>query len=94
MKKILEKLQKGEISVDEAEKLIKIFAIQEIGNVARLDAGREFRKGMPEIVLAEGKTPEDVRDIASGAVKETGRVVISRATTGQIEAIKEINAII
>ena len=89
MRKILEALKKGEISIDEAEKRLRILAVQEIGNFAKLDLGREFKKGIPEIVLAEGKTPEDVRDIALAAVEELGRVIISRATTGQIEAIRE-----
>lgn len=91
MRKILEALIKGEISVDEAEKQLKILAVQEIENFAKLDLGRELKKGIPEIVLAEGKTPEDLRDIALRAVEELGRVIISRATIGQIEAIRKVS---
>jgi len=88
MRKLLEALKKGEISVDEAEKLLRVSAVQEVEDFAKLDHGREFRNGIPEVVLAEGKTVDDVRDIALRAVEKTGRVIISRATIGQIEAVK------
>ncbi|MEM3045107.1 MAG: hypothetical protein QXV77_06410, partial [Candidatus Bathyarchaeia archaeon] len=79
MRKILERLVKGQISMDEAEKLLRISAIEEIGNLARIDVGRELRKGVPEIILAEGKSPRDVAEIALRMLENRGRVVISRA---------------
>ncbi len=90
MRKILEMLADGEISIEEAEKLLKISAIQEIEDFAKLDHGREFRKGIPEIVLADGKTTEEVRAITLKALEEVGRVIISRASTQKIKAIKKI----
>ncbi len=60
MREILEKVARGAISVDEAERLLRIFAIEEIENLARMDVAREFRKGLPEIILAEGKTAEEL----------------------------------
>lgn len=87
MREVLEKLAKGEISVDEAEKLLKILAVQEIGDLAKVDVGREFRKGIPEIVLAEGKTPEDVVDITLAMLKEKGRAIISRTKKEHTEAV-------
>ena len=52
MKKVLLMLAKGEISVSEAEKLIRVTAIQEVENLAKLDNGRELRKGIPEIIAS------------------------------------------
>lgn len=89
LREVLEKLVKGQISIDDAERLLKIFAVEEIGNLARIDIGREFRKGMPEIILAEGKRPEDVMEIILGMLNERGRAIVSRATTEQIQAIKK-----
>ena len=89
MREILEKLAKGLISLDDAEKLLRLLHIAEIGNMARLDVNRELRKGIAEIIFAEGKTPEDLRKIAVKMLDETGRVIISRADKKQIEAIEE-----
>ena len=89
MREVLKMLAKGEISVEEAEKLLRVLAIQEIEDIAKLDQGRELRKGIPEIVLAEGKTPEEVRDIALTGVTKMGRIIISRTTKDQVEAVRQ-----
>jgi len=89
LREVLEKLVKGQISMDDAEKLLKILAIEEIGNLARIDVGREFRKGIPEIILAEGKRAEDVARIVSRMLNENGRAIISRATKEQIDTIRK-----
>ena len=89
MREVLEKVAKGEISIEKAEKLLRVLAIEEIGNLARLDVGRESRKGIPEVILAEGKTPEDLVEIALKMLKKSGRAIISRVTKEQICAIKK-----
>ncbi len=89
MKEILKRLAKGEISVAQAEKLLRIWAVEEIAGLAKLDIGREVRRGIPEVVLAEGKTPEDVREIALRAVQERGRVIISRVTERHLEVLEK-----
>lgn len=45
---------------------------------ARLDFAREHRKGVPEIVLADVKTDEQVLHIARAFVERSGRVILSR----------------
>lgn len=90
LREVLEKLVKGQISMDDAERLLTIFAIEEIGNLAKIDVGREFRKGMPEVILAEGKKPENVAEIALRMLNENGRAIISRVGKEQIDAIKKV----
>jgi hypothetical protein len=90
LRKILEKVARGEISVDEAEKLLKIFAVEEIDNLARIDVGREFRKGVPEIIFAEGKTVEELVRLATKMVNETGRAIISRASREHMERLADL----
>lgn len=89
MREILERLVKGKISIEEAEKLIKVTSIEEIGRIAKLDLNRYARKGIPEIILAEGKTPEDIAEIALKTLDKIGRVVVSRASDEHIEAVKK-----
>ncbi|MCP8318918.1 MAG: hypothetical protein L6N95_03720, partial [Candidatus Methylarchaceae archaeon HK01B] len=79
MRKILERLAKGEISVDEAELSLKLSAIEEISDIAKVDIGREFRKGIPEIILAIGKLPEETVKIALHVTNKKGRAIVSRA---------------
>jgi len=89
LREVLEKLVKGQISMDESEKLLRILAIEEVGNLAKIDVGREFRKGIPEVILAEGKRPEDITEIALRMLNENGRVIISRAVKEQIDVIRK-----
>ncbi|MEM3383484.1 MAG: nickel pincer cofactor biosynthesis protein LarB [Nitrososphaerales archaeon] len=90
MKKILERLVKGEISIEETEKLLKLSFIEKVGNIAKVDVGREFRKGIPEIILAFGKAPKDVAKIALHMMKKRGRVIISRADDKCIRVLKKM----
>jgi NCAIR mutase (PurE)-related protein len=60
LKKILKKLINEEISVDEAENLLKINNIKQIEEIANFDLSRKYRSGFPEAVLAKGKTYSDL----------------------------------
>ncbi len=90
LREVLEKVAKNEISPAEAEKLLKLLAIDELGCLAKLDDNRELRKGIPEIILAEGKSASDVAEISNRMLAKNGRVVVSRCTKEHIQAIKEM----
>ena len=87
LKELLEKVAKKEITPAEAEKLARVLAVAEVGNMARLDANRECRKGIPEIVLAEGKTTSDVVEISLRMLSESGRAIVSRCDKKTIRAL-------
>jgi pyridinium-3,5-biscarboxylic acid mononucleotide synthase len=55
---------------------------------ARPDLEREHRKGVPEVVLAQGKRPEDVIAIARRFVNEAGRVIISRVDESLVTRLR------
>jgi len=88
LRDVLEKVAKGQISVDDAERLLRVLAIQEVGNLAKLDVNRDFRKKMPEIILGEGKTPEDLTEITLRMLNEKRQAIVSRVNKQQIDAIK------
>ncbi len=46
---------------------------------ARLDHGREARKGFPEVVFGEGKTPEQIVLLAERILARSGRLLVTRA---------------
>jgi len=90
LKDILEKVSRKEISPAEAEKMLRLFAVDELGCLAKLDGNRELRKGVPEIILAEGKTPSDVVEICQLMLANNGRVIVSRCTKEHIQAVKTL----
>lgn len=89
MRNTLEKLSRGEISVDEAEKALKIHAIENVTNIARLDVGRDLRRGVPEIIFAEGKSSEDLVAICARMLDKNGRAIVSRVSAEQLTRLME-----
>lgn len=53
-----------------------------VGDRLKLDLEREARTGIPEVVLAEGKTVQDVRDAAMTLARKTGRAIVTRLEPG------------
>lgn len=70
------------------ERKNRLLAIARVSRIAKLDVGREIRKGLPEVVLAEGKLPIDVAKISKETLRKTGRTIISRLDQTHVKAIK------
>ncbi len=51
---------------------------QHVPQLTQLDFDRARRKGVPEVVLAERKSPEQVVNITRAFVERTGRALVSR----------------
>lgn len=85
MREVLESLASGDVSVDEAEAALRGYATSDAG---RFDAAREQRRGIPEGILGDGKTPEEVATLAVTAVETTGRALVTRATPEMVAAVE------
>ncbi|WP_144798367.1 nickel pincer cofactor biosynthesis protein LarB [Halorubrum depositum] len=85
MRDTLEALDAGDIGVAEAESRLAGYATTAAG---RFDAAREHRRGIPEAVLAEGKTPAEVAALTATAVETTGRALVTRADAEDAAAIR------
>ncbi|GAC1468325.1 MAG: hypothetical protein PVSMB2_36580 [Ktedonobacteraceae bacterium] len=55
----------------------------------RPDTGRERRKGIPEVILAETKTNEQILAMARGLLVGSGRAIISRLRPESIAFVRE-----
>lgn len=86
MRELLEAVAAGEVSPAAAEAQISGYATSDAG---RFDAARETRRGVPEAILGDGKTPEEVASLAVTAVETTGRAIVTRTTSDQQSAIRE-----
>lgn len=60
------------------------------GNGAvRADVGRENRKGVPEVILADRKRPDDVLAAARAFLAARGRAILSRVPEPLIEQLRQ-----
>jgi pyridinium-3,5-biscarboxylic acid mononucleotide synthase len=93
---ILEKVRTGKISVDRAEKFLRLNALSIVGDIARLDINRHLRRGVPEIVYAEGKSSSQLEAILSKLfkVRKNGNradpIIISKVTEDQLDRIRRL----
>jgi len=63
VEQIFQSLQKGKISPSKAKKLLSLYSIEKIGNIAQIDTGRRNRKGIPDVIFAERKHLLDFKKI-------------------------------
>lgn len=86
---ILEKVYNRELSPTEAEKIIKLNAVIELKEGVKLDIGREYRTGSPEIIFAEYKDNNILRKLIHEKIKYVDRVIISRLRDDQFKLVDE-----
>jgi pyridinium-3,5-biscarboxylic acid mononucleotide synthase len=87
MKEILDLYKSGLITDAEAkERIMKMF--YERGEEFMLDMHRKERLGFPEVVLAEGKSTEQVLDIVERMLSTSSPILISNVSETQTSAIE------
>ena len=78
IEQIFQSLQDRKISPSKAKKLLSLYSIEKIGNIAQIDTGRRNRKGIPEVILAERKELPDLKKIIKKTLTKNNEVLISR----------------
>lgn len=88
-REILEALASGKMTVEEAEKSLRMHALSEVGNIGMLDVNRRERSGVPEVVLGESKTTEYLVEIVGVMVEKNEVVLLTRMNQVKTEALKK-----
>lgn len=84
---LLEKLQAGLITRDAVLRAFQAAPVADLG-FAKIDTHRALRKGFPEVVYGEGKTPEQVAKIAHRLSQREQRLLVTRIRTEHFKAIR------
>ncbi|HDH27806.1 MAG TPA: nickel pincer cofactor biosynthesis protein LarB [Euryarchaeota archaeon] len=62
-----------------------------VDGIANLDFDREKSTGIPEVILARGKTVEDVHTLAVHLLEKTGHVIVTKADEKQLDLLETID---
>jgi len=90
LRDLLERVRAGTTSPDEALVQLSELPYRDLG-FARVDLHRELRQGAPEVVLAEGKTPEQVAGIFCALLEGgAGSVLATRADDAARAAVRGV----
>ncbi|MBA2440854.1 MAG: nickel pincer cofactor biosynthesis protein LarB [Rubrobacter sp.] len=79
LEEVLAAVADGSLSPSEAAGRLESGEVRYLDGFAALDLGRAERKGVPEVVYAAGKTPEQVARICEAILSGRERVVVSAA---------------
>jgi hypothetical protein len=83
---LLEGIQRGETSPAAALTQIAKLPYEDTG-FAKIDHHRSLRLGLPEVIYAEGKPPEQVAEIFARMTESGGSVIATRAGNEVFEAV-------
>lgn len=87
LRNLLENVRDGSVTVSRALESLRDLPYQDLG-YARLDHHRTLRTGWPEVVLAEGKTKEQVAGIVSAMCGWGQAVLVTRAEPDVYAAVE------
>lgn len=90
MKEILDRLLAGEISVEEALRGLEADRVAQLDELARLDPDRMRRKGVPEVILAQAKTPEVTARLTREMLSHAGVALVSRVSPAHDSALSQL----
>lgn len=88
LRKLLESVESGALSVEKAIDRLRVLPFEDLG-FAKVDHHRALRRGFPEVIFCEGKTPEQIIKIAKGIVDQGVNLVATRCNREQFEALSK-----
>jgi len=78
LRSLFEQVRGGALDIDAALTRLRHMPFEDLG-FAKVDHHRALRHGMPEVIFAKGKTPEQVAAIAECLLANARNVLITRA---------------
>jgi len=85
---LFDAVRRKRLSPDEALAKLRHMPFEDI-EFAKVDHHRMLRNGMPEVILAKGKTPAQVAGIFAKLAKQKTNVLATRATAEQFRAVRK-----
>jgi hypothetical protein len=78
LRALFEQVRTGAVGIEAAMTRMRHMPFEDLG-FAKVDHHRALRHGMPEVIFAKGKTPEQVVAIAASLLQNAPNVLITRA---------------
>jgi len=88
LRALLEQVKAGAVEIEAALDRVRHMPFEDLG-FAKVDHHRALRLGMPEVILAKGKTPEQVVAIAGSLLENSRNVLVTRADRECARAVQE-----
>ena len=86
LKELLENVAGGKIDITQALDRLKVLPFEDM-EYARIDHHRALRRGFPEVIFCEGKTPEQILGISKKIVEHGSNLLATRCSAEVFEAV-------
>ena len=88
---ILNSLKSGKMTVPNARKLLSLYSLEKIEDFAKIDTGRKYRHGIPEVIFAEQKQLSEIKKIIQRVLKKSNLILVSRLKKNDYKKILEFS---
>lgn len=85
---VLEAYRQGKIDMSRAEQLLRMDFLERVGDHTLFDHARESRRGIPEVIWGENKSPAVVADIVKKVLEDREAVLVSRVSPEHVDVLK------
>jgi pyridinium-3,5-biscarboxylic acid mononucleotide synthase len=89
LRQLFYQVRKKQVSPDDAVERLRHLPFEDLG-FAKIDHHRGLRQGMPEVIFAQGKTPQQVAEIFTRLTAHGGNVLATRASQEQYAAVAAV----
>src|SRR5712692_2443404 len=87
---MLRQVRRGRLGVDEALERLRELPYEDLG-YAKIDHHRTLRQGVPEVILARGKSPEQVEGIVRRMLRTEHNILVTRGDKPLFERIRRLD---
>ena len=88
LRDLLHRFRDDGLTVDDMVSHLRDLPYQDL-DFAKVDHHRAIRKGFPEVVFGEGKSPQQVASIAEAVLSGSDRLLVTRAGPDAYDAVSE-----
>jgi len=88
--KMLRRVRQGRLGVEDALEHLRDLPYEDLG-YAKIDHHRPLRQGLPEVIFARGKAPEQVEGIVCGMLKRRHNILITRADESLFQRLRKLH---
>ena len=89
LENLLNNFRDGKIDINRTMEELKSLPYKDLG-FAKIDSHRALRRGFPEVIYCEGKTPDQVSQIVKEMVKTSSTILGMRADSEVFKSIKKV----
>ena len=86
---LLRKVKSGRTTIDEAVAALKSLPFEDLG-FTRIDHHRSLRRGFPEVIWGQGKTPGQILSIMKQLKRKGQNILITRLEERKVKTIQKI----